>query len=65
VKVNPGRDGAFTLYDDDGTTYGYERGEHRITTLRWNDARGRLTMEGAKATDKSEAELVEVIGRKL
>ena len=65
VKVYPGGDAAFTLYDDDGTTYGYERGEHRITTLRWNDARGRLTMEGAKATDKSEAELVEVIGRKL
>jgi alpha-D-xyloside xylohydrolase len=53
----------FTLYDDDGTTYDYERGEHRITALRWNDGSKRLTMEGAKASDKTEAELVEVVGR--
>jgi alpha-D-xyloside xylohydrolase len=63
IRVFPGRDAVFTLYDDDGTTYGYERGEHRITTLRWNDAGGRLTMEGVKASDKSEVELVEVVGR--
>jgi len=63
VKVYSGRDAVFTLYNDDGTTYGYERGEHSITTLRWNDGRGRLTMEGAKASDKTEAELVEVVGR--
>jgi alpha-D-xyloside xylohydrolase len=63
VRVYAGRNALFTLYDDDGRTYDYERGEHRITTLRWNDGSRRLTMEGAKASDKTEAELVEVVGR--
>jgi alpha-D-xyloside xylohydrolase len=63
LKVYAGRDAEFALYDDDGITYEYEHGKHSITTLRWNDGRGRLTMEGAKASDKTEAELVEVVGR--
>jgi alpha-D-xyloside xylohydrolase len=32
----------FTLYEDDGLTYGYERGEFAEITLRWDDARRTL-----------------------
>jgi alpha-D-xyloside xylohydrolase len=48
--VYAGADGAFTLYEDDGLTYGYERGEFARIPLRWDDARRTLTIgkrEGA------------------
>jgi alpha-D-xyloside xylohydrolase len=63
INVYPGADAEFTLYNDDGFTYAYERGEHQITTLHWEDAAKRLTHTGANAWEKSDAELIEVIGR--
>ncbi len=49
IRVYPGADGSFTLYEDDGETYRYERGERATTVLRWDDARRTLhigTREG-------------------
>jgi alpha-D-xyloside xylohydrolase len=63
IKVYAGADAEFTLYDDDGTTYAYENGDRRITTLRWNDRTGKLTQDGAAAWEGSETKLLEVIGR--
>jgi alpha-D-xyloside xylohydrolase len=45
VRVYRGADGAFTLYDDAGDGYGYERGEHATMAIRWDDARGVLTFD--------------------
>ncbi len=48
--VYAGADGAFTLYEDDGLTYGYEKGAFARIPLRWNDAARTLTIgkrEGA------------------
>ena len=42
--VYAGADGAFTLYEDDGLTYGYERGAFSRILLRWDDANGTLTI---------------------
>lgn len=42
IRVYPGADGRFTLYEDDGETYAYERGERATTALRWDDARRTL-----------------------
>lgn len=42
IRIYPGADAAFTLYDDDGETYRYERGERATTELRWDDARRTL-----------------------
>jgi alpha-D-xyloside xylohydrolase len=42
IRVYPGADAVFTLYEDDGETYRYERGERATTTLRWDDARRTL-----------------------
>jgi len=41
LKVYPGADGIFTLYDDDGQSLNYERGEGSVwVRLRWlNDAK--------------------------
>ncbi len=38
LYVYAGADGAYTLYEDDGLTYGYERGACARIPLRWNEA---------------------------
>ena len=50
LVVYAGADGAFTLYDDDGLTYGYEKGAFATIPLRWDDATETLVIgrrEGA------------------
>jgi len=44
LRVYPGADGAFTLYNDEGDNYDYERGAHSTTTLTWSDATRTLTI---------------------
>lgn len=44
VRVYPGADGAFTLYEDDFETYACERGECSTIRFVWNDAAKRLTI---------------------
>ncbi len=48
IRVYPGADAQFTLYDDDGATYAYEKGDHRIANLRWNDRTAQLEQTGAR-----------------
>lgn len=64
LSVYPGTDAAFTLYQDDGKTYAYEKGDNRITRLHWNDATHQLTHQGAEAWTKPDSQIVDVIGRK-
>lgn len=61
LKIYPGADGSFTLYQDDGRTYAYEKGESKTTLLKWNDAQQKFTHDGAKAWEGSEKQLVEII----
>lgn len=42
IRVYPGADADFTIYEDDGETYRYECGERATTALRWDDARRTL-----------------------
>jgi alpha-D-xyloside xylohydrolase len=44
LYVYAGADAAFTLYEDDGTSYGYERGELSRIPLLWNDATRTLSI---------------------
>ena len=37
-----GADGAFDLYEDDGSTYEYERGAMTRIPMRWEDSTRRL-----------------------
>ncbi|MDY6922659.1 MAG: glycoside hydrolase family 31 protein [Pseudomonadota bacterium] len=48
LTVYTGADGSFELYNDAGTTYGYERGEFARVPIRWDQASGALTI-GARA----------------
>src|SRR5581483_4720325 len=46
IRVYPGRDADFALYDDDGVTYDYEKGQGRVVHLHWDDAKGQLSGRG-------------------
>ena len=64
IKVYPGKDADFALYDDDGVSYDYEKGKGAVTTtLHWNDATGTLSATGDKALAKSAPSLVQVVGK--
>jgi alpha-D-xyloside xylohydrolase len=42
--ADPIADGEFTLYEDDGVTYGYEKGACARIPIRWNEAARTLTI---------------------
>ena len=44
LMVYEGSDGAFTLYEDQGLNYDYERGKFSRIPIGWNEASGTLTM---------------------
>ena len=44
IRVYPGADASFTLYEDDNETYAYETGAFATTKLSWDDASGTLTI---------------------
>ena len=44
LYVYTGRDGAFTLYEDEGVNYDYEKGEFSTIPITWDDAAGKLTI---------------------
>ena len=48
LYVYTGANGAFELYEDDGTSYGYERGEFSRIPLTYDEATGTLTI-GARS----------------
>jgi alpha-glucosidase/alpha-D-xyloside xylohydrolase len=45
IRVYPGRDGEFRLYEDDGKSLEYTRGKFTWTRLKWDDKAKRLTIE--------------------
>ena len=44
LYVYTGSDGSFDLYEDDGVTYGYERGAFARIVLKYDDALGELSI---------------------
>ncbi len=44
VRVYPGADGRFTLYEDEGDSYNYERGIYSEIDFSWDDAARCLTI---------------------
>jgi alpha-D-xyloside xylohydrolase len=48
LLVFTGADGSFDYYEDDGVSYGYERGEFARIPLRFDSAKGTLTI-GARS----------------
>ena len=44
IRVFPGEDGSFALYEDAGDGYGYEKGEWSRIPMRWDDNARTLTL---------------------
>jgi alpha-D-xyloside xylohydrolase len=42
IRVYPGADGSFELYDDEGDGFGYQRGRYATVRFAWHDERGVL-----------------------
>lgn len=57
IRVYKGADGEFTLYEDEGDNYNYEKGQYSTITFTWNDAKKTLTIndrEGAYSGMETE-----------
>jgi alpha-D-xyloside xylohydrolase len=44
LRVYPGADADFTLYDDAGDGYGYEHGEYATVDVHWDDAKRTISL---------------------
>lgn len=45
LRVYPGADADFTLYEDEGDNYNYEQGKRSVIRMHWNDATSTLTID--------------------
>lgn len=52
IRVYPGADGTFILYEDEGDNYNYERGQFSEITFTWTDADRTLTIGPRKGKFK-------------
>ena len=44
IRIYPGADGSFTLYEDEGDNYNYEKGVYATIPFTWNDKTSSLTV---------------------
>ncbi len=50
LYVYAGHDGEFTLYEDEGTNYNYEKGQYAIIRFAYNDGKKTLTISNREGT---------------
>ncbi len=50
IKVFPGANGEFTLYEDEGDNYNYEEGAYTEIPMKWNDKARTLTIGERKGS---------------
>ena len=50
IRIYPGADATFTLYEDDGWSNDYEHGACSRITFRWDDAHQRLVVDDRKGS---------------
>ncbi len=44
IRIFPRADGEFTLYEDEGDNYNYEKGKYATITFSWNDSQKTLSI---------------------
>jgi alpha-glucosidase (family GH31 glycosyl hydrolase) len=54
VWVHPGSDGQFSLYEDDGHTFNFRKGDFTRIDMTWTDSRRQLSMRLAKGSKMLE-----------
>jgi alpha-D-xyloside xylohydrolase len=50
IRIYPGANGEFTLYDDEGDNYNYEKGAYATIPIQWNDRTKMLTIGSRKGS---------------
>jgi len=50
IRVYPGANGEFSLYEDENDNYNYEKGAYSTITFTWNDASKSLTINNLKGS---------------
>jgi len=50
IRVYPGANGVFSLYEDENDNYNYEKGVYSTITFTWNDANKSLTINDRKGS---------------
>jgi alpha-D-xyloside xylohydrolase len=48
LRIYPGSDAGFVLYEDENDTYNYEQGKYSTISFEWNDASGILSIGSRK-----------------
>ncbi len=56
LRIYPGADADFTLYEDDNLTYDYEKGAYATIPVHWNDAQRALTIGARRGSFKGMLE---------
>jgi len=55
ISIYPGSNGSFLLYEDDGKSFDYRKGEWMGTQMEWNDERRVLTLQLAHGSRMLQA----------
>lgn len=50
LYVYSGKDGSYTLYEDEGTNYNYEKGKYAVIDFNYDDARKQVTIGARKGS---------------
>jgi len=50
LRIYPGADGSFLLYEDENDTYGYEDGAYSVIPLKWDEQEKTLTIGKRRGT---------------
>lgn len=50
LRIYPGADGKFTVYEDENDNYNYEKGKYATYTLTWDDKRHTLSISDIKGS---------------
>ncbi|UEG54799.1 DUF5110 domain-containing protein [Mucilaginibacter daejeonensis] len=48
LRIYPGANGTFTLYEDEKDNYNYEKGIYSTIDIKWNDQQKKLTLSARK-----------------
>lgn len=64
IDIYPGNDAEFTLYDDAGDNYDFEKGEYTRINMKWDDRKNILTFDDAENSYQGAPDIRHFIVRK-
>jgi alpha-D-xyloside xylohydrolase len=50
LRIYRGADGEFNLYEDAGDSYDYQKGQHSLIPIHWDDSKSQLTIAARKGS---------------